>query len=124
MRFKLDENVGPSWRKPLEAGGHVVSTVAEEHLQGSPDPIIAQTCRDTGFCLITVDLGFAQILQYPPIDYPGIIILRHPSPSLAGMKALMDQVVAALKTRSPDGRLWIVEPGRIRIHGIPRGEES
>jgi len=124
MRLKLDENADPRWRITLEEIGHQVSTVPEEHLEGSKDSIIAQTCKDLGMCLITVDLGFAQILEYPPSQYPGIIVLRHPAPSLAGMKQLIRQVAAALKTQSPRGRLWIVEPGRLRIHGIPQNQES
>lgn len=124
MRFKLDENADPRWRTPLEDAGHHVSTVPEEHLQGAKDPVIARTCKDFGLCLITLDLGFAQILEYPPSDYPGIIVLRHPAPSLAGMMQLVEQIAAAVKIRSPRGRLWIVEPGRIRIHGVPQDEES
>ncbi len=124
MRFKLDENADPRWRTPLEEAGHRVSTVAQEHLEGAKDPVIAQTCKDLGLCHITIDLGFAQILAYPPNQHPGIIVLRHPAPSLAGMKQLISQVATALKSQSPQGRLWIVEPGRIRIHGIRHGEES
>jgi predicted nuclease of predicted toxin-antitoxin system len=124
MRFNFDENADPRWRIPLEEAGHHVSTVAEEHLQGAKDPVIARTCRDLGLCLVTADVGFAQILEYPPRDYPGIIVLRHPRPTLAGMSQLVRQVAAALETRSPQGRLWIVEPGRIRIHGIPHDQDA
>ena len=99
MRFKLDENADPRWRMPLEEAGLHVSTVAEEHLQGAKDPVIAKKCKELGLCLITVDLGFAQILEYPPNQYPGIIILRHPAPSLYGMKQLIRQVAAAIKTQ-------------------------
>lgn len=61
MRFKLDENADPRWRVPLEEAGHHVSTVSEEHLQGSEDRVIALTCKEKGLCLTTVDLGFAQM---------------------------------------------------------------
>jgi predicted nuclease of predicted toxin-antitoxin system len=124
MRFKLDENADPRWRIPLEEAGHSVSTVADEDLRGSPDSVIAQTCKSLGLCLITADLGFAQILEYPPDRYPGIIVLRHPSPTLAGMTQLIRQITTAVKTRSPEGHLWIVEPERIRIHGILQNEDS
>lgn len=124
MRFKLDENADPRWKTPLQEGGHDVSTVSEEDLQGATDPIIAQTCKDLDLCLVTVDLGFAQILEYPPNEYAGIIVLRHRTPSLTGMMQLMNEVTVALRTRSPRGQLWIFEPGRIRIHGIPQEEDS
>ncbi len=66
MQFRLDENADPRWRIPLEEAGHRVSTVADEHLKGAKDPVIARTCKHLGLCLITADLGFAQILECPP----------------------------------------------------------
>ena len=83
MRFKLDENADPHWREPLEDEGHRVSTVAEESLAGATDSAIAETCRRLDYCLITADLDFSQILEFPPEDYPGLIVLRHPRPTLA-----------------------------------------
>jgi len=116
MRFKFDENADPRWRVPIEKAGHVVSTVTEEKLQGETDANIAAVCRSLDMCLLTLDSDFAQTTSYPPAEYPGIIVLRHPNPTLQGMLLLVHQVVAMLQSESPSGRLWIVEPGRIRIH--------
>ena len=116
MRFKFDENADPRWRIPLEAAGHSVSTVAEEKLQGEADATIAAVCRSLGLCLLTLDVDFAQTTRYPPANYAGIIVLRHPRLTLDGMLSLVRQVAALLEKESPEGRLWIVEPGRIRIH--------
>jgi len=124
MRFRLDENADPRWRGPLEQAGHSVSTVVEEHLRGSQDSVIAETCENLGMCLITADLGVAQILEYPPDRYPGIVVLRHPAPTLAEMTQLILQIVTAVKTQSPEGHLWIVEPNRIRIHGASVDKDS
>ena len=104
------------WRLPVEHTGHFVSTVSEEALSGSDDDVIAKVCLQKRFALITVDQGFAQIIHYPPQQYPGIIVLRHPKPTLAGMRKLIAQIADALNRQSVDGELWIVEPGRIRIH--------
>lgn len=116
MRLKFDENADPRWRIPLEEAGNVVSTVAEEKLQGETDATIAAVCRSLDLCLLTLDVDFAQTTIYPPAEYPGIIVLRHPKPTLKGMLSLIQQVVIMLQHESPRGRLWIVEPGRIRIH--------
>lgn len=62
MRFKLDENADPSWRQPLEQAGHLVSTAGEESLQGVEDEILAGTCHRLGYCLVTADLDFSQVL--------------------------------------------------------------
>ena len=114
--FKLDENLSVHAGSPLTAAGHGVHTVADEKLGGANDPEIAEACKREQRCLITADLDFAQILDYPPERYAGIIVLRHPEASLEGMVALVAQIVEALATESPVGRLWIVEPGRLRIH--------
>jgi hypothetical protein len=122
MHFKFDENADPRWRSPLEDAGHSVSTIPEEGLGGSDDARVAEICLDNRFALLTVDQGFAQIIQYPPTLYSGIVVLRHPKPTLAGMKSLVLQVAEALNTKSPVGELWIVEPGRIRIYRPPISE--
>ena len=115
MHFKLDANLDPSWGIPLQESGHQVSTAAEQGLSGAEDQLLATTCRDESLCLITADVDFAQILDYPPHGYNGLVVLRHPRPSLSGMLQLVLQVA------SPDGALWVVEPNRIRIHEGNRG---
>ena len=67
LRFKLDENLDPRWREPLEKAGNEVSTIADEGLQGVDDDGLATVCRKKGVCLITPDLDFAQTIQYPPL---------------------------------------------------------
>jgi len=121
--FKFDENLDPRWREPLLTQGHQVSTVDEEPLRGTDDSTLAETCRLSNRCLITADLDFAQQLLYPPDKYAGLIVLRHPNPTLAGMKKLVQHIATAIEKDSPTGQLWIVEPGRIRIRK-PDNEES
>ncbi len=121
-QFKFDENLDPRWREPLLAQGYRVSTVEEEHLKGTDDKTLAEICRMSDLCLITADLDFAQPFLYPPGQYAGLIVLRHPRPTLAGMKALTQQIAAALQKHSPVGQLWIIEPGRIRIRGMDKEE--
>ena len=120
-RFKLDENVSRDWSDPLRTAGHDVATVSDQALRGATDPDLAEACRREGRCLLTTDDGFAQILDYPPERYPGLVVLRHPKPTLLGMKNLVVQIAGALEGESPAGRLWIVEPGRIRVHEPPTG---
>lgn len=96
--------------------GHDVTTVRSESLCGAPDSKLAAVCREEHRCLVTADDDFAQILDYPPGDHAGLVVLRHPRPSLAGMTALVAVLCKAVEGESPVGRLWIVEPARIRIH--------
>lgn len=122
MRFKLDESLSPSLKDLLVRTGHDVETVRQESLIGAADSRIAAVCRREGRCLVTADEDFAQILDYPPAEYAGLVVLRHPRPTLKGMAGLVRELASAVRTESPAGRLWIVEPGRIRIHN-PEGED-
>lgn len=122
LHFKLDENMDPQWRIPLEQEDCRVSTIAEEGLQSTDDRTLAKTCQDHALCLITADIDFAQTLEYPPEEYAGLIVLRHPNPTLKAMLGLVSQIGVAIRNESPVGCLWIVEPGRIRIHGTPSQE--
>ncbi len=115
LHFKLDENASPAWREPLEADGHTVSTIFEQGLAGATDQRIAAVCDAEKLCLVTADLDFAQIADYPPSKHAGIVVLRHPRPTTRAMLQLVQQLALGVQTESPVGRLWIVEPGRIRI---------
>jgi hypothetical protein len=120
MRFKLDQNLDRMTAEPLIEAGHDLKTAEEQSLQRTDDPTIAALCKAEGRCLITADVGFGQIIDYPPDQYAGLIVLSHPRPTRSAMRALVEQIRVACAEESPVGRLWIVEPGRIRIH-LPTG---
>lgn len=117
VKFKLDENISSLLKQLLSTAGFDTETVDEELLSGAPDRKIAERCRQEGRCLITADRDFTQILDFPPEQYGGFVVLQHPQLNLTGLKTLILQLITALKTESPVGKLWIVEPGRVRIHG-------
>jgi hypothetical protein len=63
------------------------------------------------------------LLRFPPDKSSGIIIID-PGPR-GSHRALLErarQLLAIVETRSPDPSLWIVEPGRLRIHLTDDGE--
>lgn len=79
-----------------------------------PRPV---TTRTEGRVLITLDRDFGEILRFVPEDSAGIAVLDcrgrlSPTTILARIKEL----ATLLETESIDGQLWIVEPGRVRVH--------
>ncbi len=117
MKFKLDENLGNRGAEILAAAGHDVSTVFEQSLTGAEDRHLIERCREEGRCLVTLDLDFANPLVFVPSHYAGIAVLRlPPRSSHADLHALARTLVTALERESIEGELWIVEPGRVRIH--------
>ena len=115
MRVKLDENLGRRGAERLRAAGHDVATVHGQGLCSASDPQLLEACRSEGRCLVSLDLGFANPMVFRPSEYAGIAVLRLPSrPAADDLPAMMDLLVAEMKVASLEGRLWVVEPGRIR----------
>jgi len=119
MKFKLDENLDPRAKEILTKRSHEVMTVQEEGLRGASDTQLAQVARQEKRCFVTLDPDFADILTFPPYQYHGIVVLRHPKPTVRGLLELVEQLRQILQTEDPNGKLWIVEPGQFRIHESP-----
>jgi len=67
--------------------------------------------------LISLDLDFANPLQFQPSSYSGIAILRLPRrPSRDDLLRCVRTLSACLERESLAGKLWIVEQKRIRIY--------
>ncbi len=117
MKLKLDENLGELGRDVLTAAGHDVSTVAVQGMTGAADVALYQSCRAEGRILVTLDRDFGEVLRFPPEETAGIVILDcRGRLSPASIGARIDEFAAFLKVQPIDGQLWIVEPGRVRIH--------
>lgn len=115
VRFKLDENLPRDAATLLRDAGHDVHTVLGEQLGGSPDSKVSETCQEESRILVTLDLDFSDIRLYPPAIHPGIWVLRPPSQSIDATLSLLRGGLLTLEVETVQGRLWIIEPHRIRI---------
>jgi hypothetical protein len=92
MRFLIDADLPRPVAPLVRSLGHEATDVRDVGLGEAPDAEIAAYARAHELCLLTGDFDFADIRDYPPEHYYGIVVL----------------------SRLP-GRLAIVEPGRIRL---------
>lgn len=76
MRFEVDENLHPDARAFLTEQGHDALSVWDQNLRGAEDPSLAGVCRAERRVLLTFDIGFADIRQYDPREWPGFVVLR------------------------------------------------
>jgi len=119
MKFKLDENFGPSALTLFQQRGLDCHTVHQEGLTGADDPTIYAAALSEQRVLVTMDHDFGNVLHYPPQQGAGVVVINPGTPSRRLLTLLLESFLAACEKQALRGKLWIVEPGRIREHESP-----
>ncbi|HSI34696.1 MAG: DUF5615 family PIN-like protein [Phycisphaerae bacterium] len=114
MKVLLDANLPRSAAQVVRDAGHVPTDVRDIGLGGAPDDTIAALAKANGMCLVTGDFDFADVRNYPPADYQGLIVLDLPENAVARQVC---ELLAAFLAR-PD--LDAVMPGRLAIVRVDR----
>jgi predicted nuclease of predicted toxin-antitoxin system len=112
--LKLDENLDVRLATLLADAGHDAATVRQEGLCGARDEQVFEAARTEDRALITLDLDFANPIRFPAAGSAGVIVIRTPRPLLSLIEATLRQALPRLSSEAVKGKLWIVEPGRIR----------
>jgi hypothetical protein len=115
LRFKLDENVPGEAAASLREAGHDVRTALEQRLGGRPDEDVLSACRDEVRILVTLDRGFGDIRDYPPTGHAGVWVLRPEVHGIDPLLRMLRQALALAVSEPPEKRLWVIEPGQVRI---------
>jgi hypothetical protein len=84
----------------------------------SPDPIVIGKAQELGAVLLSLNGDFSDIVAYPPLAYAGIMAIQlHNHPEI--IPSLMERLLVFLSANPEQtfyrGKLFIVEPHRIRI---------
>jgi predicted nuclease of predicted toxin-antitoxin system len=117
MRFLIDADLSRRTAGLLKSYGHESVDVRDVGLGGASDEQVAAYACAHEMCLLTGDFGFADIRNYPPERFGGLVVLEIPKNGTADMilrllESLLRQ--ADIVERLP-GRLAIVEWGNVRI---------
>lgn len=124
MKLKLDENLSRHLAPRVAAQGYDVSTAADEDLLGHPDYEVASAARAEGRIVLTLDVGFANLRDYPAGTHWGIIVFRLRT---LGPLPIMDAVEAFVRDHDLaefSGCVVTVEPGRVRVRRPPSAERE
>lgn len=117
MQFLVDEDLPRSIHALLQRYNHASKDVRDIGLRGAKDYQVAAYARSNGLCLLTGDLDFSNVQNYPPGEYAGIVVLRLPGTATASfILSLLESFLQQkdIVTKMP-GKMAIVELGRVRI---------
>jgi predicted nuclease of predicted toxin-antitoxin system len=117
LKIKLDENIGRRGLEFLRAAGHDVMTVRDQDLGGAADEALFDVCVSEERTLVTLDHDFGQVTRFSPEKSAGIVVLETgPRTTLSSIMGRLAEFLTLAREQSVVGSLWIVEPGRVRIH--------
>jgi predicted nuclease of predicted toxin-antitoxin system len=116
--FFSDQCVPTEISEILIRNGHRVILLRDSLPIRSPDSDVIKKTQSLGAILVSLNGDFADIVDYAPSDYAGIVAIQlknHPEtiPSLMGR--LVNFLIENPEQEYYHGKLIIVEPHRIRI---------
>lgn len=117
MRFLIDANLPRSLAGVLREAGHESVDVRDIGMRSAMDVVIAEHARANDMAIVTRDFHFADIRNYPPEQYAGIVVLDLPDD--ADLTTILRTVHAFVQrddllARLPR-RLAILEAARVRF---------
>ncbi len=117
MKFLLDANIPRSAARLLRDLGHEAEDVRDVLPLGADDATVAAHAQARQLVLVTRDFDFADIRNYPPKDYAGLIVLELSDDAIATQvnRALQSFVSRPELLARLAGRLAIVESWRVRF---------
>jgi predicted nuclease of predicted toxin-antitoxin system len=117
MRFLIDADLPRPTADLVRSLGHEATDVRAIGLGAAPDDRVAAHAQSHGLCLLTGDFDFADIRDYPPEKYSGLVVFVLPDD--ANRDIILNLIRAFFAERAVleklPGRLAIAEPGRVRL---------
>ena len=117
MHFLIDADLPRSVVPLIVAAGHAATDVRDIGLGSAADPLIAAHARSHRLCLLTGDFGFADVRNYPPDQYGGLVVLELPNSATEQtiLRLVQDLLAQTHVLNRLPGRLAVVSASRVRL---------
>ena len=117
LRFITDEDVPRSTARVLRDAGFDAVDVRDVGLRGKSDPEVFEYAQQDNRLLITCDMGFSNILNFPPSANHGILVVRVPDSK--SIDSFNHEVLRTIQEVGDNlvHHLAIVEIGKVRLRG-------
>lgn len=115
--FLVDASLPKATGALIRSRGFLANDVRDMDMGTASDVEIASAARTRQLCLISRDSDFGNILNYPPGDYAGLVVVQ--APDAAGRQFVLGLIERFLEQRAiveqVAGKLVVIEADRIRI---------
>ena len=118
LRFFADHCISNFIIKTLQEAGNEVFRLRDYISTDSADQIVISKAQQLDSILISLNGDFADIVNYPPAKYRGIISLQvknHPEIIPQIITRLNGYLCSYLRMNHYKGKLFVIEVHRIRI---------
>jgi predicted nuclease of predicted toxin-antitoxin system len=116
VRFLVDEDCPLSLETLLNSRGYDTIHVKTSGLSGTKDPELFIFAQEQQRIIISRDLGWANIKNYPPNSHCGLIILRFPFEAIAmEIRQVVEQFIDLVNISEIVGATVIVDKNKFRI---------
>lgn len=116
IKFLIDEDMPRSTKGVLEAAGYEALDVRDCGLRGKNDKEIFDFAQQSYATILTGDIGFGNIYQFPLGTHYGIVVAHFPNElSTSEMNRQITKAFEGLAEADFVGNLIILEPGKIRV---------
>lgn len=124
MSVLLDHNVPAKFTRLPNEWGYAASRLTE-HLEADADDVdVIVLAQHLDAALLTIDLDFANILDYPPARYGGILVMRYPAVVEDAVTNTLHQALDDMYRDGLRGKLVIIEPTRYRVRQSPEAPSA
>lgn len=118
LRFFMDQCVPRSVAEALRTAGHAVDLLRDHLPINAKDTDVIASSQSLEAVLVTLNGDFADIINYPPVNFSGIIALQvknHPESLPAIILRLLTYLGEHPDREHWPGKLFLIEAHRIRI---------
>ena len=117
LRFITDEDVPRSTARVLRDAGFDAVDVRDVGLRGKSDAEVFNYAQRENRLLITCDMGFSNILNFPPAENYGVLVVRVPDSE--SIETFNHEILRAVQEVDENllHHLAIVEVGKVRLRG-------
>jgi predicted nuclease of predicted toxin-antitoxin system len=111
----IDECVPRRYLRLLREWGYEVEFASSQLPPDAPDADMIALAKRLNAILLTVDLDFASILDYPPANFTGIIVLRYDGQLEADLDKTLETALREIGLAAFQGALVVISAGRYRV---------